>query len=281
MLVETRGIHLNVEERGDGPSLLLLHGFLGSAVTWKPVTDDLSRAFRCVMLDLPGHGRSDAPADWARYRTNECVSDIIGVLDYLGLTHVAVLGYSMGGRVALALAAEHTNRISALICDSANPGIDDQTEREARIAGDDRLAQMIEREGMAAFVDYWESLPLFKTQERLPVETRDAIRASRLETPEVGAAGSLRGLSQGRQPSLWGKLSELRMPALIIAGQEDAKYREIALHMTTCLPNAQKVIVQEAGHTVHLEQPAAFAGAVLDFLPAESTRLSLSEGRVL
>lgn len=264
--VQLGDVQLNVEQAGQGPALLCLHGFTGSAATWAPFVAEWSRRFRVVCVDLLGHGASDAPADPGRYAMDRSVADLLGVLDRLGLDGAAVLGYSMGGRVALALALEAPERVAALVLESASPGLRDPEERRARAQADAALADAIEREGIAAFVERWEAQPLFSSQARLDAATRAALRAQRLRNSPEGLAGSLRGLGAGVQPSFWDRLGELKRPALFIAGALDEKFCAVARAMHAAAPGSRLAVVPGAGHAVHLERPDAFGRLVLEFV---------------
>src|SRR5262249_4802486 len=138
-------------------------------------------------------------------------------------------------------------------------------EREQRRTSDEALAVRIEREGVPAFVDHWEQLPLFASQQTLPPERRAALRAQRLRNRASGLANSLRGVGAGVGPALHHELTGLDIPCLLVAGALDAKYRGIAEEMAHKLPHAMLCVVPEAGHTVHLERPEAFDTAVLEF----------------
>jgi 2-succinyl-6-hydroxy-2,4-cyclohexadiene-1-carboxylate synthase len=253
-----------VECRGAGAPLLLLHGFTGSSATWAPHVAAWPAS--SLAVDQPGHGQTDAPANPARYRMDATVADLVALLDQLGVERAHVLGYSMGGRVALHLAAAHPERVAMLILESASPGLATQAERDARVAADTALAASIERDGIAAFVDRWEALPLWASQARLPDEVRAGLRAQRLNNRAVGLANSLRGLGTGAQAPLHDRLADLPMPALVIAGRLDAKFAAIARAMAAALPQGRLALVPEAGHAVHLEQPAPFDRLVAGFL---------------
>ena len=263
--IAVNGIHLNVEERGRGEPVLLLHGFTGSAATWQGCSDAWD-GWRCIAVDLIGHGESDAPADERRYTMEHCVADLVALLDALGVVRLPVLAYSMGGRVALQLAAAAPERVSALVLEGASPGIDDPAERAARVVSDRDLADAIERDGVPAFVDRWERIPLFSTQPRLPEDLRARLRAQRMANRPHGLANSLRGMGAGAQTSLWPRLDALTMPALLIAGAEDHKYSEMAAAMADRMPAAGVCIVPDAGHAVHLERPEVFNDRVKEFL---------------
>ncbi len=214
------GVHLNVEVRGEGPALLLLHGFTGSGATWTPHLGAW-QGFTTVAVDLLGHGESDAPTGPDRYRMECCVEDLTALLDRLDIRRAAVLGYSMGGRIALHLALSAPERLWALVLESASPGIEDPSEREERVGSDATLAEAIERDGVEAFVDRWQAQPIFATQARLPAAVREELRRQRLRSDPRGLANSLRGVGAGVQEPVLARLGELRIPALLLAGALD------------------------------------------------------------
>ena len=269
--VPLRGVELSVRTAGEGPATLLLHGFTGSSTTWDPHVARFKRHMKTIAVDLVGHGDSDAPKDPERYRMEFCVEHLLAVLDQLGLDAVDLIGYSMGGRVALHLAITAPGRIRSIVLESSSPGIADPTERQARVVADDSLADYVERKGIDAFVDRWENQPLFESQRNLSPTVRSALRSQRRRNNPVGLANSLRGMGAGRQESLWRSLPTIEAPVLLIAGGLDAKYCRIAREMSSLLPNARLEIVHNAGHAVHLERPAAFEQLVLDFLAPTTT----------
>ena len=164
---------------------------------------------RIIALDLLGHGQSDAPDDAKRYSIEHCQKDILAALQELGVNkgQAIILGYSMGGRIALYTAFSGFFR--ALILESASPGLEDPAEREERRASDEALAASIEREGVPAFIERWERLPLFASQRTLPFECREALHRQRLQNNATGLAQSLRGVGTGVQPSLYAQLPTL------------------------------------------------------------------------
>jgi len=263
------GVAFHVEIAGAGAPLVLLHGFTGSGESWARHIPAFAKQSLTVAIDLLGHGRSDSPADPRRYRIERAADDTLAVLDQLGLTRAAVLGYSMGGRLALFLATRAPERISALILESTTPGIQDPGERRARAAQDVALADSIERDGITAFVDRWQRLPLFASQSRLAGAERTALRTIRLAQCPRGLANSLRAMGQGEQPPLFNHLPSLSMPVLVVVGAMDTAYCILGRGITRVIPHARLVIVPDAGHAVHLERPEEFRRAVLDFLAAQ------------
>ncbi|HEU5383178.1 MAG TPA: 2-succinyl-6-hydroxy-2,4-cyclohexadiene-1-carboxylate synthase [Ktedonobacteraceae bacterium] len=272
-LVSVNGLRMGVtlygEEHVRQQVLVLLHGFTGSSMNWADLLPGLTVPGRwLIALDMAGHGQSGAPVEQERYTIEHCRADILAVLETLGVYpgEAILLGYSMGGRIALYTAFSGFFR--ALILESASPGLADVAEREQRRQSDNALAARIEREGVKAFIDYWESLPLFASQNNLPPETRARLRAQRLDNRAVGLANSLRGVGTGVQPSLYGQLGAFTMPVLLLAGELDGKFCQIARQMAASLPRASLQIVSGAGHTTHLEQPDMFVRLVNEFCQA-------------
>ncbi|MDQ2884737.1 MAG: 2-succinyl-6-hydroxy-2,4-cyclohexadiene-1-carboxylate synthase [Chloroflexota bacterium] len=271
--VHVNGVQIGVLQReplvggsDHAGTLVLLQGFTGSARNWESLFADLALpGWRVVALDMLGHGRSSVPDDAARYGMEHCQEDILAVLQELGVQagEAVLLGYSMGGRIALYTAFSRFFR--ALILESASPGIADVREREQRRSSDNALAAFIEQEGVAPFVERWEKLPLFASQSNLPIAQQEALHRQRLQNQAAGLANSLRGVGTGAQPALSAQLSTLDLPVLLIAGELDAKFCHIARQMARDLPHATLHIVAGAGHTVHLEQPAVFAQLVTQF----------------
>lgn len=245
--------------------MLLLHGFTGSGRSWPTslIEGLISRARTPTLLDLPGHGR------WAGDTAREhftLQAALRAIAAAQGGEPGPVIGYSMGGRLALAYAAAHPGRVTHLVLESASPGLATEEERAARRAADEALARGLEAQGIEPFVRRWEALPLFESQGALPFEVRAAQRARRLANDPGSLAAALRGLGTGALPSYWETLGEIRMPTLLLVGALDVKFVEIAGAMERALPEAELAVVPRAGHAVHLERPDAWLSAVLGFL---------------
>jgi 2-succinyl-6-hydroxy-2,4-cyclohexadiene-1-carboxylate synthase len=265
-ILAINGIKLNVEVEGEGPPLVLLHGFTGSGASWHKVAQELAPHYTVITIDALGHGKSSIPLDPIRYSMPYVASDFVAVLDALNINQALLLGYSMGGRMALHIATVAPQRLRGLILESASPGLRTNSERAARVQSDEQLAQLLETQGLENFVHYWEQLPLFESQQRLPVATRQTQHHQRLQNNPIGLANSLRGAGTGRQEPLWDKLKTLTIPTLLIAGQLDTKYFELAQEMLDLIPTSTLVGWKDCGHTVHLENSHTFAQAVLKFL---------------
>ncbi len=265
-LVRVGDVRLHVNVAGRGEPLILLHGFTGSAAQWQPQVEAFAGRFRVVTVDLLGHGRSDAPRDPQRYRMERCTADLAALLEVLAAERACWLGYSMGARVALAVALAHPDRVRALVLEGVAPGIEDPVLRSERIASDERLAARIERHGVERFTDEWMAQPLFATQARLGASFLAAARAARCANSAGGLANTLRGLGTGAQEPLWAHLPALAAPTLLVVGEDDAKFRGIAAAMMGRAPQLRLATIPQAGHAAHLENPAAFAACVLRFL---------------
>ena len=262
----TSGHHYNVEVDGDGDALLLLHGFSGDSSTWEAVGRQLRDDYRLITFDILGHGLSDKPADATSFRMEAVAADIIDILDLMQIKKTYLLGYSMGGRLALYLALHYGARFRAVILESASPGVDDEQERTTRRERDNALAAQIEARGLEWFVELWERLPLWASQAGMPAEVLAAQRLQRLSNSARGLANSLRGMGSGAQPNLWDDLQELELPILLIAGALDDKFLSINEQMAARIPHSRLSVIPSAGHNTHLEQPQAFAAVVQSFL---------------
>ena len=239
---------------------VVLHGFTGSAAAMAPFTSRLPEPV--LALDLPGHGSGPISDDPADYTMAAAVSGVVSATSHL--ERFALVGYSMGGRVALHVALTLPDRIVALALIGARDGINDPAERAERIAADEALADRIESEGIEWFADYWADRPLFATQRsRLLSEQQAELRAQRLGCDPRGLAQSLRGMGAGAVEPVGCLLGELVMPCALIAGADDAKFAAIAQQMAAAMPRATVFSIPDAGHAAHLEAPDATAAAVI------------------
>lgn len=247
------------------PAPVLLHGFSASSAAWGPeIVDGLAgRVGWPVLVDAPGHGRHTAERDPAAY----ALASVHAALDAVsGPGPADLVGYSMGGRLALSYAVARPDRVRRLVLESASPGLADEGARAERRAADEALADAVEARGMAWFVDHWDALPLFASRAALPVHVRARQRGVRLANEPGGLAMALRHLGTGALPSYWEALGALETPTLLLAGALDEKFVGIAEAMAARMPRAELVVVPDAGHTVHLERPGAWLDAVTAFL---------------
>lgn len=251
-------------------TLVALHGFTGSSATWRNLAKALP-SVRVIAIDLIGHGQTAIPQQISRFSMQEQIRDLEEVFCQLQLKKFSLLGYSMGGRVALSYTISYPERIEKLILESASPGLRTSKERSERCERDNALAEKIMNHGLLSFVHAWENIPLFESQKRLSHSVQEAIRLERLSQKEEGLAGSLRGIGTGSQPSNWMSLEKLEFPVLLITGSLDVKFCKIALEMKALLKNAKHTTVIDAGHAIHVENPAEFATIVEEYLTSFNT----------
>lgn len=260
------GIRYHIEVAGEEtrPVLVLLHGFTGSTATWKTTIENL-RDYRIVAIDLIGHGQTESPAGESRYAMERQLDDLDFIFKELKLVKFSLLGYSMGGRTALAYACEFPDRVDWLVLESASPGLKAEAARQERRERDAQLAFNILEGGIEQFVEKWEKIPLFDSQKSLQESVRKQVKQERLAQSAVGLANSLKGMGTGSQRSYWNCLPKLEMPVLLITGEMDPKFCAIAREMQELLPNAEHRIIS-AGHAIHVEKPAEFATMVKEQL---------------
>lgn len=241
--------------------VVVLHGFTGTGAAMAPLADRLNRApssGEVISPNLAGHGIGARPAGSDEYTIEAMAGAVAGLVD--GPIHL--VGYSMGGRVALTLACRYPERVATLSLIGASAGLADADERRVRAASDDALADELEVDP-PAFIDRWMHNPLFVTQQRLGPEAWKASRTQRLANDPRAMARSLRMASTGRMTPLHGVLAACTMPVGLIVGSLDEKFRRVARDLASALPDAEMIAIGDSGHATHVEQPEATAAAVL------------------
>ncbi len=234
------------------PAVVFLHGFTNTGRSWDPVLAALRGRYAALAPDIRGHGSA---SERRPVTLQAVIADVAGLVD----DRFTLVGYSMGGRIALHVALALPDRVERLVLIGASPGLADEAERVARRQADERLADEIERSSLPDFARRWAASPLFADQ---PPEVRRRMHRDRLRNDTGGLAAALRGLGTGALPPLWDRLGELAMPSRFVVGERDGKFREIALRMRELAPAADLVMVKGAGHAVHLENPKAVAEAL-------------------
>jgi 2-succinyl-6-hydroxy-2,4-cyclohexadiene-1-carboxylate synthase len=234
-------------------TVVLLHGFAGTGRLWDPVAARLdAERYRPLAPDLRGHGAASArrPVSF-----EHVAQDVLGLVAH----PFTLCGYSMGGRIALHVALAAPARVERLILVATTAGIDDDAERAQRRAADEALATDTERGTIEAFADRWTAQPLFAGT---PPAAAASWRADILGKEPAALAAALRGIGTGSMEPLWDRLSGLTMPAVVLAGERDAKFRALGERLAAALPRGELVIVQGAGHGIPREDPAAVAAAI-------------------
>ena len=265
---------------GNGaPQVLLLHGFTGSSQSWSAVAQQLQKhvphPIELFAPSLLGHAPSDLPA-LSNARTfsgaaavpcapTAFVQHADAVLDWAiakGFRAGVVCGYSLGGRIAIDLLTRHTVRATAAVVISSTAGVQDPATRRERARADAKQAEMLRRQGLAAFIEYWNQLPLFSSQRRLPRAVRDTQQRLRATHHADGLATSLEQLGLAQMPNCWPLLSKVRCPVRVVTGELDAKFTQIGKRLVQSLPNAEHRRLRGVGHNPLLETPETVASEI-------------------
>lgn len=243
--------------------MILIHGFAQTPDSWRGVIDALAPKREVHAIELPGHGKTaltlGAP-------TVTSVREFVASeVDRLAGGRAVIWGYSQGGRVAYDFVLSAPERVSALVIESAAPGIADPIARADRRSRDEALASRIEAGKIEDFVAMWETIPALGEQTKEEVESQRHVRMA--QTPE-GLAASLRGIGQAAYEPMWDRLTEIAVPTLLISGERDVIYTRHAQAAAEAIPGARQLTIPAASHAVHLQEPAATLAAVEEFLEA-------------
>ena len=255
-------IHYTVWNEQASVTIVAFHGFTGSVHTWEKVALELGLDVRFIAIDLLGHGQTSSPADVTLYSMEAQVALLHDCLQQIVAEPFHLLGYSMGGRVAVSYAVKHPTHIKSLLLESASPGLESEDSRAERRTNDAKLANKIMQEGIASFIDMWENIPLFASQKLLPIEVQQAVREERMNQKPIGLANSLLGMGTGQMPSVWHRLQSLLMPVFLLTGQVDHKFVDIANKMRQVNENFTHITISGCGHAIHVENPQKFATIV-------------------
>jgi len=248
--------------------LVALHGFVGSGADFDALQDGYGASsgppLDWTTPDLPGHG-GNLPPYAAAYTVPAMAGSVAAHLR--SLTDPAVLlGYSMGGRVALRVALDWPGLLAGLVLIGAHPGIDDELQRAARAAEDTARAARIREIGAPAFCEEWSRVPLIATQRRAPEPFRSAMAARRATNDTLGLALAAEVGGTGSMEPMGPRLGDLAIPTLLMVGAHDSKYRALLPDMLAALPRSEPATIADAGHAAHLERPAAAAQRLARFL---------------
>ncbi|NUN66169.1 2-succinyl-6-hydroxy-2,4-cyclohexadiene-1-carboxylate synthase [Pseudanabaena biceps] len=267
--LELNNYRLNyvLEGNHENPPILFLHGFMGDRNEFKNAIAQLSTHFYCISLDLLGHGQTIAIAQSedldANYTIQGTANLIINFLEILQIKRCFLVGYSMGGRLALYLILFFPQYFHKVVLESASAGLDNAKDRSDRLLKDQQLATELETVDLELFLENWYQQPVFANLRSHPNFPEMIIQ--RLKNSPLKLAKSLRNLSLGMQPSLWNQLSTNATPLLLIVGELDAKFVQINQQMQQLNKFIELEIIPKSGHNVHFEQPEMFAKAVTRF----------------
>src|ERR1700730_4131026 len=242
------GVKIYYEVHGNGPALLLTHGYSSASAMWNGQIEALSQHHKLVLWDVRGHGQSDYPDDLFAYSEALTVADMAALLDQVGAKSAIVGGLSLGGYMSLAFYRAHPDRVRALLIIDTGPGFKKDDARAAWNRRAHETGDRFEREGLAALQS--------GSRERSTVSHRDA----------TGLARAARGMLAQRDARVIESLADIKAPSLVVVGAEDVPFLAASDYMAAKIPGAKKAVIAAAGHAVNIDQPQAFIDAVLPFL---------------
>jgi 2-succinyl-6-hydroxy-2,4-cyclohexadiene-1-carboxylate synthase len=228
--------------------VLFIPGFMQRGDAWRPVAELLPERYPSVLLD---------------HREHSLEGRLGEIGDAAGADRPVLVGYSLGGRLALRAVLRDPDRYAGLVTLGATAGLDDPAERTARAEADDRLASWMEAAPIEDIVSIWERQPLFADQSEALIEEQ---RPGRLSHDPAELAMLLRTAGQGVLDPVWPALLTLELPVLAIAGDRDEGYVAAAQRIADTAPRGRAAIVEEAGHAAHLQRPDEVAGQIAAFL---------------
>lgn len=268
MKINSNGITYAAERHQENPKLsdlVLLHGFMGSRRCFTHLINRLKLFSNPLTVDLLGHGQTDGGNSPQRFSADLQLSDLQVIIDQLCETPPYLHGYSMSGRLALRYGLKYPATIRGLILESTNYGLEDQHQINQRLQTDEERARAIE-EDFRSFLKKWNQMPLFQRGIALPKNQLNFYHAIQCKQEARQMANSLRGFGTAAMPSVKDRLPDIKIPVLLLAGQADLKYAEIARQMHKMIPDNTLAIIPDAGHRVHLEHPTAFTAEIESFI---------------
>ena len=247
-ILDRDGVQLYYEVHGEGPPLLLSHGYSATSQMWRGQIDALSRHHRLIVWDMRGHGQSDYPVDDSAYSEAETVADMAALLDVAGADRAIVGGLSLGGYMSLAFHLAHPERVRALLIIDTGPGYRNDEAREGWNKNALRTAERYESEGLGRLVT---GSPEMRTSTHRSAD---------------GLARAARGMLTQTDARVITSLPTIAVPSLVVVGANDTPFIAASDYMAAKIPGARKVVIADAGHASNIDQPAAFNAAVTGFL---------------
>lgn len=239
----------------------MLHGFLGSSADYSLFLSELSKSYYSIAFDLPGHGKSKFLSE-QDYLIDHTIFTLHSQLQDLGVKKIHLIGYSMGGRVALSLANAFPEMIASLTLISSTAGLKTEQERQQRIENDARIIEKIQSMQMTDFLHFWYSQQIFSfSSERIK-----SILSRRLMNDKSEVIKSLRFAGTGMMTPIWDKLPSLHFPVLLLSGERDKKFVKICEEMHKLLPDSSNIVVQNSSHNLLLDAPIETLNLITKFI---------------
>jgi pimeloyl-ACP methyl ester carboxylesterase len=236
------GVNLYYETHGEGPVILLTHGYSSTAQMWRGQIAPLSKSHKLVLWDMRGHGQSDSPADQSLYSEEATVEDMAALLDTVGAKTAIVGGLSLGGYMSLAFNATYPERVKALLIIDTGPGYK-KDEARAR-----KTADNFEKNGIAG------------------LKSGSAERATAAHKDHMGLARAGRGMLTQKNARVIESLPNIKVPSIVVVGENDTPFLAASDYMTAKIPGAVKALIPNAGHAANIDNPDAFNKAILEFI---------------
>ena len=260
------GVPLFYEDTGSGAPVVFVHEFAGDARSWEPQVRYLSRRYRCITYSARGYPPSGVPDDPGAYSQDRARDDVLAVLDALDVERAHVVGLSMGGFATLHFGLAYPERARSLVL--AGVGYGAEPEQRDRFRSEaDATAGFLRTRGMAAFAETYSAGPTrVQFQNKDPRGWRE-FAGMLAEHSAAGSAHTQQGVQKER-PSIFdlaGRMQALTVPSLIVTGDEDWPCLVPSMFMKRTIPSAGLLVVPNTGHTINLEEPAAFNAALADF----------------
>jgi 2-succinyl-6-hydroxy-2,4-cyclohexadiene-1-carboxylate synthase len=272
MSIKAYNLHYSLIKTPNKPLILFLHGFMGNINEFDEARELLAEEFSFLIIDLPGHGKTQVLGGDKYYTMANTANAIIQLLDELKITQCFLIGYSMGGRLALYLTIHFPKRFTKVVLESASPGLSTEIERLERVKHDAqiarRLARSVAKEDFAVFLKNWYKQLIFGSIKNHP--KFDIMLKNRLTNHPLELIKSLQFIGIGNQPSLWKELKANTQPIFLLAGEYDKKFIDINTEMAKICKHAQLKVVNHAGHNIHLENTEEFVQTVRGFLINET-----------
>jgi pimeloyl-ACP methyl ester carboxylesterase len=247
-MLDRDGVRIHYEVTGEGPTLLLTHGYSATGEMWRGQLAALSPHFKVITWDMRGHGASDYPEDLAAYSEEATVADMAALLDAVGAETAVIGGLSLGGYMSLAFHRAHPERTRALLIIDTGPGYKNDQARDGWNANAIRRAERLEAEGLGDL-------------SKASAEVRQARHRD-----ATGLARAARGMLTQRDARVIESLPTISVPSIVIVGADDTPFLAASDYMAAKIPGAKKVVIESAGHSANIDQPQAFNAAVLGFL---------------
>lgn len=261
------GVQLHYEESGEGQTIVFVHEFAGDHRSWEAQMRYFSRRYRCVAYSARGYTPSDIPSKGSMYSQDIARDDILAILDHLDVEKGHIVGLSMGGFATLHFGIHYPERAHSLVVAGCGYGAEPDRRTQFR-EETEKVAEMIHSSTGDAFAEQYAQGPTrVQFQNKDPrgwADFRDQLAEHSLD----GAAFTMRGV-QSQRPSLFdleADLREITVPMLVLTGDEDEPCLIPNIYLKRTVPSAALQILPNTGHTINIEEPAAFNAAVSDFL---------------